>query len=248
MATDIRDQHRHDDWWAHFFEGPAVTLWLQAIPPAETQRQADALVSLMAPAPGARLLDVPCGGGRLALALAARGYQLTGVDLSGEFLDHARRSEDAGRVQWEERDMRSLPWAQQFDGAYCVGNSFGYFDAEGNASFVRAVAAALKPGARFILETPMIVENLLQHIQRQPWWKVGDIYLLVSNTYDHRHGRLEIDYTFIGGDCIDTRHGSHQAYRYAELAALLDACGFDVAVAEPWTKDAHTVTFIATRR
>jgi len=70
----------------------------------------------------------------------------------------------------------------------------------------------------------------------------------VSNTYDHRHGRLEIDYTFIGGDCIDTRHGSHQAYRYAELAALLDACGFDVAVAEPWTKDAHTVTFIATRR
>ena len=248
MATQLRDPHQRDDWWTHFFEGLPVTLWLQAISPGETQRQADSIVSLIAPRPGARLLDVPCGGGRLALALAARGYQLTGVDLSGEFLAHARHSEDAARVQWEERDMRTLPWERQFDGAYCVGNSFGYFDAEGNASFLRAVAATLKPGARFILETPMIVENLLPHIQRQPWWKVGDMYLLVSNTYDHLRGRLEIDYTFIQGDRIDTRHGSHQAYRYAELAALLDACGFEVAAAEPWTKDAHTVTFIATRR
>ena len=39
---------------------------------------------------------------------------------------------------------------QRFDGAFCVGNSFGYLDDEGNAAFLRAVRAALKPGGRFI--------------------------------------------------------------------------------------------------
>ena len=31
---------------------------------------------------GAKLLDVPCGNGRLAIELARRGYQLTGIDIA----------------------------------------------------------------------------------------------------------------------------------------------------------------------
>ena len=80
--------------------------------------------------------------------------------------------------------MRDLPWRARFDGAFCVGNSFGYLDDERNVAFVRAVASALKPGARFVLETPMILENLLGHLQDRPWWKVGDTHLLVVNAYD----------------------------------------------------------------
>ena len=64
--------------------------------------------------------------------------------------------------------MRDLPWPARFDGAFCLGNSFGYLDDEGNASFLRAVAAALKPGARFVLETPMVLENLLGHLKDRP--------------------------------------------------------------------------------
>jgi hypothetical protein len=62
---------------------------------------------------------------------------------------------------------------------------FGYLDDEGNAAFLRALSAALKPGARFVLETPMVLENLLRQLQDRPWWKVGDVYLLVANEYDH---------------------------------------------------------------
>ena len=198
--------------------------------------------------PGADLLDVPCGGGRLSLALAERGYRLTGVDVSREFLEHARSCDDAERVSWEHREMRDLPWPGRFDGAYCVGNSFGYLDDEGNAAFLRAVASALKPGARFILETPMVLENLLGHLQERPWWKVGEMYLLVSNKYDHTRSRLDIEYTFLSKGRSEVRYGSHQAYRYAELRQLLESSGFDVADATPWTRDAHSVTFIATRR
>jgi SAM-dependent methyltransferase len=236
------------EWWEHFFEGVAVKLWLQALSPEYTRREAEFLEGALAVPSGAELLDVPCGGGRLSLPLAARGYRLTGVDLSSEFLDHARSSDGSARVTWEQRDMRDLPWRGRFDGAFCCGNSFGYLDDEGNAAFLQAVHAALKPGARFLLETPMVLENLLRNLHDRPWWKVGDMYFLVANQYDHTRGRLDIEYTFLSNGRLEVRRGSHRAYTYRELVQLMENSGFAVEPTEPWTRQSQTVWFIATRR
>ena len=235
------------DWWQSFFEGVAVTMWLQALPAEHTEREADRLTRLLAAAPGAEILDVPCGAGRLSLALAGRGYRLTAVDWSAEFLGHARSHDAARRVTWEQRDMRDLPWSGRFDGVFCVGNSFGYLDDEGNAAFLRAVRTALRPGGRFVLETPMVLENLLDHLHPRPWWKAGDVYLLVENQYDPARARLDIEYTFVSNGHVEVRRGSHRAYSYRELVELLTASGFAVEVAAPWTRDAHSAVFIATR-
>ena len=235
------------NWWETFFEGVAVSMWLQALPPEYSVRQAGEIARMLAVAPGAKLLDVPCGGGRLALALAASGYHVTGVDQSVEFLAHARSCGEADRVTWERRDMRDLPWPGRFDGAFCAGNSFGYLDDEGNAAFLKAVHRALKPGARFVLETPMVLENLLGHLQDRPWWKVRDVYLLVENSYDQASSRLNIEYTFVANGRVDVRRGSHRAYGYREIVQLIEAAGFTVALDQPWTREARSVTFVATR-
>ena len=235
------------DWWDGFFEGNAARLWLEAMTPETTAREADVLERLLAIEAGAEVLDVPCGGGRLSLALAARGYRLTGVDLSDAFLEHAAAADGAERVAWERRDMRDLPWPGRFNGVFCVGNSFGYLDDTGNEAFLDAVWAALAPGGRFVLETPMVIENLLGSIGDRPWWKVGDMYLLVANEYDHRRSRLEIEYTFVADGRIEVRRGSHRAYRYAELRTLIERRGFSVVDAEPWRREARSVTFVATK-
>lgn len=236
------------NWWESFFEGVAVAMWLDAMTAEHTEREAERLAQLLDVPAGAEILDVPCGGGRLSLALAGRGGRVTGVDGSPEFLRHARSRDTLRQVAWERRDMRDLPWHERFDGAFCVGNSFGYMDDEGNAAFVRAVRAALKPGGRFVLDTPMVVENLLNHLQVRPWWKVGDVHLLIENQYDPARARLDIEYTFVSNGQTQIRRGSHRVYSYRELVTLLTAAGFDVTVADPWSRDAHVVTFVATRR
>jgi len=237
------------NWWEHFFEGLAVELWLNAIPAAHSEQEADRIAAALALPAGADLLDVPCGGGRLSLPLAARGYRVTGVDSSREFLAHASALSGAAAVAWEQRDMRDLPWPARFDGAFCAGNSFGYLDDDGNAAFLRAVAAALKPGGPFVLDTPMVLEQLLGHLQDRPWWQVGDMRLLVKNDYDHTRSRLEIEYTFMRNGRVEERRGSHRAYRYAELVDLLRSNGFDdVRASEPWARSGTATTLIAIRR
>lgn len=235
------------NWWETFFNGVAVDMWLQAIPEEHSKKEADRLEGLLNLCPGAEILDVPCGAGRLALVLAGRGYRVTGVDLSSESLAHARARSPVA-ASWEHRDMRDLPWPGRFDAAYCVGNSFGYLDDAGNVAFLDAVRRALKPGAPFVLESPMVLENLLQWLQPRPWWKAGDVHLLVENQYDPAAGRLNIEYTFVKNGQVETRRGSHRAYSYREFVDLLARSGFSVSVPEPWTRDAHNVCFVATAR
>jgi SAM-dependent methyltransferase len=236
------------NWYEHFFHGVAVDLWLKALPAEHTRNEAHDIERLMSVPPGAAVLDVPCGAGRISLELAARGYRVTGVDLSSESLQHARAADPDRRVAWEERDMRDLPWPGRFDAAFCVGNSFGYLDDDGNRAFLESVARALKRGGKFVLETPMVIESLLPQLKDRPWYKAGDIYLLVRNDYDASRGRLDIEYTFVSNGRVEVRHGTHRAYTYRQLHEIVEAAGFSVTLGKAWDRASHTLTLIGTRR
>src|ERR1700722_19047733 len=166
------------DWWQTFFSGLAVDLWLNASTAEQTEHEADFILeSLDVPAP-AQILDVPCGGGRHSIVLAGRGYDMTGVDISTDFLT-AARSKSAGlpgEIDWQQREMRDLPWPETFDGAFCFGNSFGYLDDDGNAAFLKSVASALKPGARFVLATGYTTEALHPGLQERSRYPIGDMH------------------------------------------------------------------------
>jgi SAM-dependent methyltransferase len=68
--------------------------------------------------PGARLLDVGCGAGQLALIAARAGVQVSGCDIATNWIEKARaRAADEGlRIAFEEGDAESLPYFDaQFD-------------------------------------------------------------------------------------------------------------------------------------
>ncbi|MEM7340005.1 MAG: class I SAM-dependent methyltransferase [Actinomycetota bacterium] len=54
-----------------------------------TDQEVEALTAMLSLAPGSRILDVGCGPGRHALAFAAAGHHVTGVDISAEFVELA---------------------------------------------------------------------------------------------------------------------------------------------------------------
>jgi SAM-dependent methyltransferase len=214
------------NWWQNFFSGFIVDFWLQATPEEQTRKEADFIQEMLQVAPPARLLDVPCGGGRHSLALAARGHRMTAVDISPAFLEAAKAKDAAAAVTWERRDMRDLPWPGAFDGAFCFGNSFGYYEEDGNADFLKAVAGALKPGARFLLDASYITEVVLPNLQVRAWYPVGDVIVLADRHYDPARGRLYVEYICIRNGQMEKRAMSARIFSFREVCRLLDEAGF----------------------
>jgi SAM-dependent methyltransferase len=215
------------DWWRTFFSGVPVEMWLRVPTEEQTRGEVDFIEKVLRLRPGSKVLDVPCGGGRHSLELAARGHRVTGVDLSEDFLKVARAgsAQRSLSVAWERREMTDLPWREEYDGAFCFGNSFGYLDDDANAGFLAAVARALKPGGRFVLDTSMTAEGLFPNFQERRWYQVGDILSLSQARYDPTRGRLETEYTFIRDGKADTRPASVRVSTCHELVGMFAAAG-----------------------
>ncbi|MGG4394906.1 class I SAM-dependent methyltransferase [Paenibacillus thiaminolyticus] len=101
----------------------------------------------------ASILDLCCGMGRHALALAEAGYRVTGVDLSEVLLEEAMAHDTRGQVKFFRGDMRELPVEGPFDAVVNLFTSFGYFtDNEDNARVFQEIHRVLKPQGRFIVD------------------------------------------------------------------------------------------------
>jgi len=244
--------HLPHQWFETFFQGPAVDFWNRAIPPALTLSDVDFLEKTFGVQPGARLLDVPCGNGRHSIELARRGYRITGIDLSDEFLAAARSELDA---DWRKGDMRELELEpSMFDGAFCFGNSFGYLDHAGVGAFLSALAGALKPGAKLVIETGVAAESILPTLVQKRWHRLGDLIVLSENRYDPWESCLNIDYTFVRDGTIETRPTASYVFTTAELRRMLDTAGFHAlsfhggVAGEPYQLGSPRLVIIAQRR
>jgi SAM-dependent methyltransferase len=92
-----------------------------------TDQEVDFLTDALGLTPGARILDVGCGPGRHAHALAVRGFEVVGVDISERFVALAREAAPVGAlVTFERADARALRFDTEFDAviSLCQG-AFG---------------------------------------------------------------------------------------------------------------------------
>ena len=241
------------NWWENFFHGVALDFWRAAIPAELTRAEADFLTKQLQLSNSAKVLDVPCGNGRISIELAQRGFALTGVDIAKEFIDEAKSSSlQAGvNIDWRNQDMRALPWAGEFDGAFCFGNSFGYLDDDANADFLKAVSVTLKPGARFILDAPAIAECILPTFQPSRSIEIAGIRVDIEHRYDHEQGRMFNDFTFTRDGVVDKRPSSQRSYTYRELIELLRAASLEPVAAygslteEPFKLGGHRVLLVS---
>ncbi len=204
-----------------------MDFWRRAVPEDWTADEVRFLEKWAGVAKGGTFLDALCGFGRHALRLARDGYRVTGVDISPEAIEElagAARAEKLA-VRAVLGDVLKVPAFDPCDAAYCLGNSFGYFDHAGMTAFVAKVAAALRPGARLIVNTAMAAESILPDYPEREWTPAGDITVLVENTYLARQSTIETRYVFIKDGRTETRTSRHLVMTAAGIVAMLEAAG-----------------------
>ncbi len=217
------------EWWETFFAGHWLDLQRE-VRAGRTPEEVDFLERVLDLKPGSRVLDVPCGNGRLAIPLAQRGCSATGVDITTALLQDARSASEEGNLDLElvETDMRDLPWSDRFDVAFCFWGSFGYFDDSGNRRFLEAVHRALKTDGRFALDIPNVAETLLPRFEPRSWSRTGETLVLEERNYRHEEARIDCEWTLIAKGVTETRTSSMQVYGFRELTHLFAEVGFEV--------------------
>jgi trans-aconitate 2-methyltransferase len=127
-----------------------------------------ALIDLLAPQPGERILDLGCGTGHLTAQIAAAGAEVVGIDASAEMIEEARRLYPS--IGFQVADARDFAFPEPFDAVFsnavlhwikqperaiaCIRQSLrplGRFVAEfGGRGNVKAIVAALQCGAKAV--------------------------------------------------------------------------------------------------
>jgi SAM-dependent methyltransferase len=192
---------------------------------AVAARQAEALCRLLRLSPGDGVLDVPCGDGRLSVALAACGLAVTAVDKDNEALTVGRQRTGGSRVKWVCSDMAVLPPMAPFDAAVCFWSSFGYLSDDGNELFVQGLARALKPDGRMYLDTP-VLETLFRQWTPRSLNQRGKHHILQQRTFDFRTSRLERAWTYFSDGERRQRVTRQRHYSVFELLAMFERAGF----------------------
>lgn len=151
-STDYMEQPKTDEWFARWFNTPYYYTLYSNRDFAEAERFLGRLMEHLDMGPQHRVLDLACGKGRHAIFLNSRGLDVVGLDISPESIRQANAQANA-RLHFYVHDMREAYSSNAFDFVLNVFTSFGYFTQEADdLAAVQAMAEALKPGGRLVLD------------------------------------------------------------------------------------------------
>ncbi len=187
------------EWFESWFASPYYRVLYEERDEEEAHAAANRLLQYLQPPPASRMLDIACGEGRFARALATAGHDVIGIDLSHNAIAAAKKTE-TDRLRFYIHDMRMPFYVSYFGYAFNFFTSFGYFARpRDHRMAARAAAAALLPGGVLVLDylntersaARLIPEEFVErggiafHIQR----RVEDGYFLKEIRFTDPNGR-----------------------------------------------------------
>ncbi|WP_156291128.1 class I SAM-dependent DNA methyltransferase [Oceanobacillus salinisoli] len=123
-----------------------------------------------------RIADLGCGTGEIAVRLAERGYQMTGVDYSADMLTYAdsKANEKNLSITWLHQDLRELEGLANLDLAVSFCDVINYITNKDELEDVfQQIFAILKPGGLFIFDVHSIYQ-VEHHFKNQTFADVLD--------------------------------------------------------------------------
>jgi SAM-dependent methyltransferase len=225
MKTTARKKEWFDDtsFWRELY---SVMFTQNRI--ADAQEQVAKALALTKPA-GKSVLDLCCGPGRCSIALAKRGYSVTGVDKTKYLLDKARVQARAARVEieWIQKDMRDFVRPDSFALVLSMFTSFGYFDDRREDMIVlENMFRSLQPGGACLID--VLGKERLAKILR-----ATSSSLLPDGTMVVERHEIFDDWTRVRNEWLVIRKGRvksfkfhHTVYSGLELRDRMEHAGF----------------------
>lgn len=224
------ERSRSQDWFENeAFWREAYAFMFPETRIAEATDQMAKALALTSPS-GKAVLDLCCGPGRCAVALAKQGLTVTGVDRTKFLLEkaRARARKEKVRVEWVQEDMRKFVRKNSYDLVLSMFTSFGYFEERNEDSRVlKQIFTSLKPGGQVLIE--LLGKEILAKIYQPSLAETaadGSILIQQPQILDG-WSRIRNTWTVVRNGKARKFTIELNLYSGQELRERLEAAGFD---------------------
>ena len=172
------------------------------MPKERTALEVEGLWQLLDLQDGSRVLDAPCGYGRISRPLAEKGVCVLGVDQSQVLLDQAEQDREGlpeEKLRYLCHDLRQPLSESGFDAAINVFSSLGYGTEEDDLAILKTLTQAVRQGGLVLVET-MHRDYIVAHGGAvKPASRLPDGTLLMEEPkFDPIRGRVETTWFWSG--------------------------------------------------
>lgn len=212
-----------------YFDGYYKEIWKAMIPSILTTREVDFMCQYFNLNANSKVLDLMCGYGRHALALAEKGVQVIAVDNLDEYIDEIKTAvvQNNLPVQALKADVKLFHSNDRFDLAICMGNSFNFFSPEEADQLLLRIHAHLKEGGALLINSWSLAEIAIREFMEKSEGTMNNLKMVTESSYLFHPTRIESQTTIISPD------GGHEIktaidyiFSVAEMEALLHKTGF----------------------
>lgn len=218
-----------------FEEGEYLYFYQKVLTPERLQKEIDFLVAHTHLDRPLKILDLACGHGRHANPLAVLGHSVTGIDMTKNFLEIAKKDAQClgVKVDYIHADMRELDYKQVFDRIYVLFTAIGYFEEVENTLVFQKIFESLKPGGIFCFDshnrdTFMANYQPTVVVEREGNWMIDQL------TFDGIAGRCHTIRTIIKNNSSKKFEFSIRLYSPTEIVNLFNQIGFSSVSFYDW--------------
>ncbi|MEM9824488.1 MAG: class I SAM-dependent methyltransferase [Bacteroidota bacterium] len=213
------------EWFEHWFDTPYYHILYKDRDHTEARQFIDNLLAYLQPSKHSQILDLACGKGRFSVFLAEKGFEVTGVDLSVESIEHAKQYENE-HLSFFTHDMR-LPFrTNAFDYIFNFFTSFGYFeDNRSHRQTLQSVVKGLNKDGLFVLDFLNVVTTA-KKLQKRQQKTVGGIKFLIRRKIEA--GYIIKTIRFKDDDQPFRFQEKVRAFRLQDFQDLFDRCGLEI--------------------
>lgn len=209
---------------------------------------------------GDSVLDLGCGPGLYTSRLAQQGFQVTGVDYSGNSINYAIQSaqEQGLEITYRYQNYLNLKEQEKYDLALLIYGDYCPLNPEQRSQLLENVKNALKPGGYFILDVTTR-EGRKKFGLKNGWyaaekgfWKPGP-HIVLEHGFDYPEQDIYLDqYIVIEGDGrLSVYNNWFQDFNQHSISAELIKAGFRVdslwndLLGTPLTEDSDWIGVVA---
>jgi 2-polyprenyl-3-methyl-5-hydroxy-6-metoxy-1,4-benzoquinol methylase len=216
-----------------YFDGFYQEVWRAIIPAGLTEREVAFMLQYFGLKPGDKVLDIMCGYGRHAIALAEKGMVVTAIDNLASYIKEINKTaaKEKLAVTAVRADIIAHELKDEYKLALCMGNSLNFFNAADLLSVLRNICNHLKPGGNLLINTWSLAEIAIKQFAPNSSNSFAGIEFVNQARYLFHPTRIETDSTIIFNDGKkEEKKAIDYIFSVNEFESLLHIAGFKLKI------------------